>query len=178
MGKKTTGPCRSRTCDLRYEQNVHNGSRAPSNLFSCSLQVLEEEALSKLSIHTIFSPPTSLKTLANVHKVFGPSNVRKILNDVPVEQVAVNSMVYGAEVRPRYPVHWCAIASLQTKIIELQHDLLVARAGLAHYTAKPATFMDDHLSTAPFFDLPVRIDSFTRILWDGTNSLNTKDVFI
>ncbi|XP_055826682.1 LOB domain-containing protein 21-like [Solanum dulcamara] len=83
------------------------------------------------------------KKFANVHKVFGASNVIKILNEVPQDQRedTVNSLVYEAEVRLRDPVYGCigAIASLQRKMVELQHDLMVTRAHLAYYEAKPSS---------------------------------------
>ncbi|KAL3521241.1 hypothetical protein ACH5RR_019390 [Cinchona calisaya] len=73
---------------------------------------------------------------AKVHKVFGASNVSKILNEVPEDQRedTVNSLVYEAEVRLRDPVYGCigAIASLQKKMVELQNDLLLAKARLAY----------------------------------------------
>ncbi|KAK6794131.1 hypothetical protein RDI58_007584 [Solanum bulbocastanum] len=83
------------------------------------------------------------KKFANVHKVFGASNVIKILNEVPQDQRedTVNSLVYEAEVRLRDPVYGCigAIASLQRKMVELQHDLMVTKAHLAYYEAKPSS---------------------------------------
>ncbi|GAA0166472.1 hypothetical protein LIER_40195 [Lithospermum erythrorhizon] len=82
------------------------------------------------------------KKFAKVHKVFGASNVSKILNEVPEEQRedTVNSLVYEAEVRLRDPVYGCigAIASLQSKMVQLQNDLLLARESLANcYALKP-----------------------------------------
>ncbi|GMH19161.1 hypothetical protein Nepgr_021002 [Nepenthes gracilis] len=79
------------------------------------------------------------KKFAKVHKVFGASNVSKILIEVPEEQRedTVNSLAYEAEARLRDPVYGCigAIALLQRKMAELQHDLAVARARLAGYAA-------------------------------------------
>ncbi|KAJ8537917.1 hypothetical protein K7X08_014457 [Anisodus acutangulus] len=83
------------------------------------------------------------KKFANVHKVFGASNVIKILNEVPQDQRedTVNSLVYEAEVRLMDPVYGCigTIASLQRKMVELQNDLMVTRAHLSYYEAKPST---------------------------------------
>ncbi|GKV28263.1 hypothetical protein SLEP1_g37342 [Rubroshorea leprosula] len=79
------------------------------------------------------------KKFAQVHKVFGASNVSKILIEVPEEQreETVNSLAYEAEVRLKDPVYGCigAIAMLQRKMFELQHDLAIARARLARYAA-------------------------------------------
>ncbi|XP_071723501.1 LOB domain-containing protein 21-like [Rutidosis leptorrhynchoides] len=75
------------------------------------------------------------KKFARVHKVFGASNVSKILTEVPEEQRedTVNSLAYEAEARLSDPVYGCigAIALLQRKMVELQHDLAVAKARLA-----------------------------------------------
>ncbi|CAK9135808.1 unnamed protein product [Ilex paraguariensis] len=120
-----------------------------------------------------------LKKFAKVHKVFGASNVSKILNEVPEEQRedTVNSLVYEADVRLRDPVYGCigAIASLQRKMVELQHDLLVARAHLAHYAARNTLFMDDQLSTAGFAELQVCNGLFENL---NQNSLDQSGSFI
>ncbi|XP_041993634.1 LOB domain-containing protein 21-like isoform X2 [Salvia splendens] len=91
------------------------------------------------------------KKFAKVHKVFGASNVSKILNEVPEEhrEDAVNSLVFEAEVRLQDPVYGCigAIASLQHKMVELQHDLFLARSRLACFLDHP-TLPLDHF--APF----------------------------
>lgn len=83
------------------------------------------------------------KKFAKVHKVFGASNVSKILIEVPEEQRedTVNSLAYEAEARLKDPVYGCigAIATLQRKMIELEQDLAVARARLARYTANSST---------------------------------------
>ncbi|KAK4403411.1 LOB domain-containing protein 21 [Sesamum angolense] len=100
------------------------------------------------------------KKFAKVHKVFGASNVSKILNEVAEDQRedTVNSLVYEAEVRLRDPVYGCigAIASLQHRMAELQHDLILARARLASYVGHRPSFLDDHggLLVAPSIDFP------------------------
>ncbi|KAL0452703.1 UNVERIFIED_CONTAM: LOB domain-containing protein 21 [Sesamum latifolium] len=100
------------------------------------------------------------KKFAKVHKVFGASNVSKILNEVAEDQRedTVNSLVYEAEVRLMDPVYGCigAIASLQHRMVELQHDLILARARLASYVGHRSSFLDDHggLLMAPFLDVP------------------------
>lgn len=77
---------------------------------------------------------------AQVHKVFGASNVSKILTEVPEDQRAdtVNSLAYEAEARLRDPVYGCigAISMLEGKMIQLQHDLAIARARLVCYAPK------------------------------------------
>lgn len=93
------------------------------------------------------------KKFAKVHKVFGASNVSKILIEVPEEQRedTVNSLAYEAEARLKDPVYGCigAIATLQRKMIELQQDLAIARARLARYTANSSA-----ASIVSFSELP------------------------
>lgn len=96
------------------------------------------------------------KKFAKVHKVFGASNVSKILNEVAEEQRedAVNSLVYEAEVRLMDPVYGCigAIASLQHKMVELQHDLILARARLASYADHHQQQQQQQQQQCSFFD--------------------------
>ncbi|GFQ08087.1 LOB domain-containing protein 15 [Phtheirospermum japonicum] len=78
-----------------------------------------------------FSPHEPHK-FASVHKVFGASNVSKMLMEVPESQRAdaANSLVYEANVRLRDPVYGCmgAISSLQQQVQLLQAELNAVRA--------------------------------------------------
>ncbi|XP_040993839.1 LOB domain-containing protein 13-like [Juglans microcarpa x Juglans regia] len=77
-----------------------------------------------------FSPyfsPHEPQKFAAVHKVFGASNVSKMLMEVPESQRAdaANSLVYEANLRLRDPIHGCmgAISALQQQIQSLQGEL-------------------------------------------------------
>ncbi|KAE8713473.1 LOB domain-containing protein 13 [Hibiscus syriacus] len=77
-----------------------------------------------------FSPyfsPHEPHRFASVHKVFGASNVSKMLMEVPESQRAdaANSLVYEANLRLRDPVYGCmgAIVSLQQQMQILQTEL-------------------------------------------------------
>ncbi|KAA8539555.1 hypothetical protein F0562_026247 [Nyssa sinensis] len=98
------------------------------------------------------------RKFAKVHKVFGASNVSKILTEVPEEQRedAVNSLVYEAEARLKDPVYGCigAIALLQRRMAELQHDLAIARARLARCAAAASPcpgLLGDHVNMGSSF---------------------------
>ncbi|XP_062083390.1 LOB domain-containing protein 12 [Humulus lupulus] len=69
---------------------------------------------------------------AIVHKVFGASNVSKMLQELPLHQRAdaVSSLVYEANARVRDPVYGCvgAISYLQSQVSQLQMQLAVAQA--------------------------------------------------
>ncbi|KAL8144108.1 hypothetical protein V2J09_017140 [Rumex salicifolius] len=82
-----------------------------------------------------FSPyfsPHEPQKFAAVHKVFGASNVSKMLLEVNENQRAdaANSLVYEANVRLRDPIYGCmgAISSLQRQIQTLQSQLNAVRA--------------------------------------------------
>ncbi|KAL8162106.1 hypothetical protein V2J09_013595 [Rumex salicifolius] len=81
---------------------------------------------------------------ANVHRVFGASNVNKMLQELPVYHRgdAVSSMVYEANARVRDPVYGCvgAISSLQRQIDALQAQLAVAHAEIVRMRMRHSAF--------------------------------------
>ncbi|KAK6148323.1 hypothetical protein DH2020_019235 [Rehmannia glutinosa] len=74
-----------------------------------------------------YFPPEEPQKFANVHKIFGASNVAKLLNELLPHQRddAVNSLAYEAEARVRDPVYGCvsAISFLQRQVERLQKEL-------------------------------------------------------
>ncbi|CAL5372729.1 unnamed protein product [Camellia sinensis] len=81
-------------------------------------------------------PPEDPQKFANIHKIFGASNISKLLNEILPHQRddAVSSLAYEAEARVRDPVYGCvgAISFLQRQVEKLQKDLEVANANLIH----------------------------------------------
>lgn len=81
-----------------------------------------------------YFPPEEAEKFGNVHKIFGASNVTKLLNELLPHQRedAVNSLSYEAEARVRDPVYGCvgAISFLQTQVERLQKELDAANAHL------------------------------------------------
>ncbi|KAF8010221.1 hypothetical protein BT93_J0992 [Corymbia citriodora subsp. variegata] len=84
-----------------------------------------------------YFPADQPQKFAYVHKVFGASNVTKLLNELNVSQRedAVNSLAYEAETRLRDPVYGCVglISILQHKLDLLQKELATAKKELAAY---------------------------------------------
>ncbi|KAL9434155.1 hypothetical protein AB3S75_028897 [Citrus x aurantiifolia] len=84
-----------------------------------------------------YFPPEEPQKFVNVHKIFGASNVTKLLNDLLPHQRedAVNSLAYEAEARVRDPVYGCvgAISFLQRQVHRLQKELDSANADLIRY---------------------------------------------
>ncbi|KAH8479976.1 hypothetical protein H0E87_030255 [Populus deltoides] len=92
-----------------------------------------------------FSPyfsPLEPQKFAAVHKVFGASNVSKLLMEVPESQRAdaANSLVYEANLRLRDPVYGSmgAISALQQQIQLLQAELSATRADILNYKYREA----------------------------------------
>lgn len=84
-----------------------------------------------------YFPPDQPQKFSNVHKVFGASNVAKLLNELNAAQRedAVNSLAYEAEARLRDPVYGCVglISILQQRLKQVQGDLYSAKKELASY---------------------------------------------
>ncbi|CAO2825699.1 unnamed protein product [Amaranthus hypochondriacus] len=128
-------------------KNGHNEPRSSSSCAACKL------LKRRCSSNCIFAPyfrADEPKKFAKVHKVFGASNVSKILNEVPEYQreETVNSLSYEAEARLQDPVYGCigAIAFLQTRMFQLQHDLALAQARLAQYRTS-GTVLHSNINT-------------------------------
>ncbi|XP_072079933.1 LOB domain-containing protein 15 isoform X2 [Arachis hypogaea] len=92
-----------------------------------------------------FSPyfsPHEPQKFAAVHKVFGASNVSKMLMEVGEGQRAdaANSLVYEANLRLRDPVYGCmgAISGLQQQIQTLQAEVNAVRAEILKYKYREA----------------------------------------
>ncbi|KAG6511128.1 protein ASYMMETRIC LEAVES 2-like isoform X2 [Zingiber officinale] len=98
-------------------------------------------------------PPDQPAKFANVHRVFGASNVAKLLKQLRPEQRedAVVSLAYEAEARLRDPVNGCVgyIHLLQRRLRELQHDLSLAEKELSNYLLVPAA--GPHLVGLPHY---------------------------
>ncbi|XP_055805709.1 protein LATERAL ORGAN BOUNDARIES [Solanum dulcamara] len=86
-----------------------------------------------------YFPPEEPQKFANVHKIFGASNVSKLLNEIQPHQRedAVNSLAYEAEARMKDPVYGCvgAISVLQRQVIRLQKELDATNADLMRYAS-------------------------------------------
>ncbi|XP_043722307.1 protein ASYMMETRIC LEAVES 2-like [Telopea speciosissima] len=84
-----------------------------------------------------YFPPDQPLKFTNVHKIFGASNVTKLLNELQPHQRedAVNSLAYEADMRLRDPVYGCVgvISLLNHQLRQLQMDLNCAKSELSKY---------------------------------------------
>ncbi|KAL9231460.1 hypothetical protein vseg_006687 [Gypsophila vaccaria] len=105
------------------------GGNGTSPCASCKLL---RRRCAKDCIFAPYFPSDDPHKFAIVHKVFGASNVSKMLQELPVYQRAdaVSSLVYEANARMRDPVYGCvgAISLLQNQVTQLQMQLAVAQA--------------------------------------------------
>ncbi|PKA65928.1 LOB domain-containing protein 36 [Apostasia shenzhenica] len=89
-----------------------------------------------------YFPPDQPHKFSNVHRVFGASNVAKLLNDLQPAQRedAVNSLAYEADARLQDPVYGCVgyISVLQHRLQQLQRDLFLAKKELSAYIGPAA----------------------------------------
>ncbi|RVX08180.1 LOB domain-containing protein 36 [Vitis vinifera] len=74
----------------------------------CGVQASKAECTQEC-IYAPYFPPDQPQKFANVHKVFGASNVAKLLNEINAanREDAVNSLAYEAEARLHDPVYGC-----------------------------------------------------------------------
>ncbi|PSS34451.1 LOB domain-containing protein [Actinidia chinensis var. chinensis] len=125
------------------------GGHEPRSSGSCAACKFLKRRCSPTCLFAPYFRSDEPKKFAKVHKVFGASNVSKILAEVAEEHRhdTVNSLVYEAEARLSDPVYGCigAIAILQRKMVELQQDLDVARTRLALCAAgvSPLSLLQD-----------------------------------
>ncbi|KAJ7536658.1 hypothetical protein O6H91_12G076600 [Diphasiastrum complanatum] len=116
-------------------------SRSPPSSFAsnspcAACKFLRRKCTSECVLAPYF-PSDEPQKFANVHKIFGASNVAKLLSTLPNHQKedAVTSLVFEAAARMMEPVYGCvgAISVLQRQIAQLQQELSSAHAGLASY---------------------------------------------
>ncbi|WOL19559.1 hypothetical protein Cni_G28361 [Canna indica] len=103
-----------------------------------------------------YFPPDQPARFASVHRVFGASNVAKLLNELSPSQRedAVNSLAYEAEARLHDPVYGCVgyIWLLQHKLNQMQRDLYNAKKELSAYliAAAAADAHPHHQGASPW----------------------------
>ncbi|XP_022892035.1 LOB domain-containing protein 12-like [Olea europaea var. sylvestris] len=122
----------------------------------CASCKLLRRRCAKDCIFAPYFPSDDPHKFSIVHKVFGASNVSKILQELPLQQRAdaVSSLVYEANARVRDPVYGCVgtISYLQDQVSQLQMQLAAAQAEIlciqmqqepAPITTSPALFEGD-----------------------------------
>ncbi|GLT81105.1 hypothetical protein SLA2020_525090 [Shorea laevis] len=115
---------------------MKESSRKHGMLAPCAACKLLRRRCAPDCVFAPYFPANEPQKFASVHKVFGASNVNKMLQELPEHQRsdAVSSMVYEANARVRDPVYGCvgAISLLQQQIDSLQTQLAMAQAEALH----------------------------------------------
>ncbi|CAL1406196.1 unnamed protein product [Linum trigynum] len=100
----------------------------------CASCKLLRRRCAKDCIFAPYFPSDDPHKFAIVHKVFGASNVSKMLQEIAVQHRAdaVSSLVYEANARLRDPVYGCvgAISFLQNQVSQLQMQLALAQTDI------------------------------------------------
>ncbi|KAI4368788.1 hypothetical protein MLD38_017302 [Melastoma candidum] len=125
--------------------NTATNSTAPLIVSPCAAcKILRRRCAEKCVLAPYF-PPTEPAKFTIAHRVFGASNIIKLLQDLPESQRAdaVSSMVYEAGARIRDPVYGCAgaICQLQKQVSDLQAQLAKSQADLLNAQAQQANLM-------------------------------------
>ncbi|XP_020572649.1 protein LATERAL ORGAN BOUNDARIES-like [Phalaenopsis equestris] len=114
----------------------YSSSSASSNSPCAACKFLRRKCMQGC-IFAPYFPPEEPQKFFNVHKIFGASNVTKLLNELLPHQRedAVNSLAYEADARMKDPVYGCvgAISVLQQQVQLLQKELDAANANLLKY---------------------------------------------
>lgn len=121
----------------RVRRTMIGAQSSPNTSTPCAAcKLLRRRCAQECPFSPYFSPHEPQK-FACVHKVFGASNVSKMLLEVPESQRAdtANSLVYEANARIRDPVYGCmgVISTLQQQAQSLQADLNAVRSEIMRY---------------------------------------------
>ncbi|GJN13989.1 hypothetical protein PR202_gb00757 [Eleusine coracana subsp. coracana] len=128
------------------------GSASGSSSPPCASCKLLRRRCTQECVFAPYFPPEDPHKFAIVHKVFGASNVSKMLQELPAQQRAdaVSSLVYEANARMRDPVYGCvgAISYLQQQVSQLQVQLALAKAEILCVQMQQNDGHHGHYSTA------------------------------
>ncbi|CAM6014362.1 unnamed protein product, partial [Sphagnum balticum] len=116
--------------------NPSHAGQTNSSTPCAACKLLRRRCAQECPFSPYFSPHEPQK-FACVHKIFGASNVSKMLMEVPESQRAdtASSLVYEANARIRDPVYGCmgAISALQQQAQSLQAELNAVRQEIMRY---------------------------------------------
>ncbi|KAL9266609.1 LOB domain-containing protein [Drosera capensis] len=133
--------------DERRERSVIGNGRdskamSSSSSAPCAACKVQRRKCIPECIFAPYFPPDHPEKFIKIHKVFGASNVAKILNELPAchREDAVNSLAFEADARLKDPVYGCVglISMLQHRLKQVKLDLDNARLELAHYIGPSA----------------------------------------
>eukprot|EP01018_Ginkgo_biloba_P026782 Gb_20676 [translate_table: standard] len=123
----------------------NNSGRALVASPCAACKMLRRRCVAEKCVLAPYFPPNDPHKFITAHRVFGASNIIKLLQDLPMDRRAdaVSSMVYEASARLRDPVYGCAgtICQLQQQLCQLQSDLATAQAELLNMHLRQANLL-------------------------------------
>ncbi|XP_014490538.1 LOB domain-containing protein 4 [Vigna radiata var. radiata] len=132
---------------------MKDGGRKQGVMSPCAACKLLRRRCAQDCVFAPYFPANEPHKFASVHRVFGASNVNKMLQELPEYQRsdAVSSMVYEANARVRDPVYGCvgAISSLQQQVDVLQTQLALAQAEVVHMKLSQVSTSSEQLKAVP-----------------------------
>ncbi|KAL0537682.1 hypothetical protein IC582_026666 [Cucumis melo] len=143
----------------------------------CASCKLLRRRCAKDCIFAPYFPPEDPLKFAIVHKIFGASNVSKMLQEVPIDQRAdaVSSMVYEASARMQDPVYGCVgtIAFLQNEVSRLEIQLGAAQAEILTLQMR----QQETSTTFPTTTTQMDQDEQNLMIFSNTDSSNSLHIF-
>ena len=126
----------------------------------CAACKLQRRKCTQECIFAPYFPPDEPQKFATVHKVYGASNIAKLLSElnVGVREDAVISLAYEAEARLQDPVYGCVghIQLLQQRLKQIQTHVIAAKKELATYVG-PCMMMHHQYNMGPVMGIPTGI---------------------
>ncbi|RZC76502.1 hypothetical protein C5167_000618 [Papaver somniferum] len=135
--------------DTSIATNIPTPSSAPSLpqvvITPCAACKILRRRCGEKCLLAPYFPPTEPLKFTTAHRVFGASNITKMLQELPESQRvdAVSSMVYEANSRMRDPVYGCAgtICQLHKQVSDLQAQLAKSQAEIVNMRCQQAHFV-------------------------------------
>ncbi|TKY49388.1 LOB domain-containing protein 4 [Spatholobus suberectus] len=161
---------------------MKEGGRKQGTMSPCAACKLLRRRCTRDCVFAPYFPADEPQKFGSVHKVFGASNVNKMLQELPEHQRsdAVSSMVYEANARVRDPVYGCvgAISSLQQQVDVLQTQLALAQAEVVHMRMRQFSTPSDQ-QQQPSSVPPEASNSSSENLYQSSRLLSsqTKSLF-
>ncbi|CAI9088002.1 OLC1v1022228C2 [Oldenlandia corymbosa var. corymbosa] len=158
--------------------NIDSSSSSSSSTTPCAACKLLRRKCAHDCMYAPYFPADEPHKFACVHKVFGASNVSKMLLELPEDQRedAVSAMVYEANARIRDPVYGCAgaISALQQQVGILQSQLAIAQVQVSQLKASQSLSSSPTSSSSRMVAEPRRHrrydDSFAQHMSADNNS--------
>ncbi|KAG6557946.1 hypothetical protein Mapa_000124 [Marchantia paleacea] len=150
---------------------AHSSGASTSSSPCAACKFLRRKCTADCAFAPYFPAHQPLK-FSNVHRIFGASNVTKMLHDLPEARRAdaVTSLAFEAEARINDPVYGCSgvISLTQRKIMELQNEVTDLVQQINHYEESKGNRVPHSLSVrAHSLNVGRRDQGVARITYHG-----------